>query len=101
MKPSHLISAALIALFLTATAPLNAQEPRRITILYDAFGPPSALVKDWGFAALVEYGGKRVLFDTGNDAKIFEHNSEPAARIDTATTASSRLKPPRRRNRNA
>lgn len=44
MKPSHLISAALIALFLTVSAPLNAQEPSRITILYDAFGPPSALV---------------------------------------------------------
>ena len=30
--------------------------------------------KDWGFAALVEYGGRRVLFDTGNDAAIFARN---------------------------
>jgi 7,8-dihydropterin-6-yl-methyl-4-(beta-D-ribofuranosyl)aminobenzene 5'-phosphate synthase len=51
-----------------------AEEPRRVTILYDAFGAPSSLVKDWGFAALVEYGGRRVLFDTGNSARIFEHN---------------------------
>jgi hypothetical protein len=29
---------------------------------------------DWGFAALLEYQGKRILFDTGNNAKIFEHN---------------------------
>lgn len=49
-------------------------EPRRITNLYDAFGAPSALRQDWGFAALIEYGGKRILFDTGNDAAIFEHN---------------------------
>src|SRR6185295_7298884 len=49
-------------------------ESRRITNLYDAFGAPSALRQDWGFAALIEYGGKRILFDTGNDAAIFEHN---------------------------
>lgn len=54
---------------------MNAQEPKRITILYDAFGAPSALVKDWGFAAFVEYNGRRVLFDTGNNAKIFEPNT--------------------------
>jgi 7,8-dihydropterin-6-yl-methyl-4-(beta-D-ribofuranosyl)aminobenzene 5'-phosphate synthase len=51
-----------------------AQAPGRVTVLYDAFGRPSELQKDWGFAALVEYGGKRILFDTGNNARIFEHN---------------------------
>lgn len=30
--------------------------------------------KDWGFAALIEYGGKRILFDTGNNADIFAHS---------------------------
>ena len=29
---------------------------------------------DWGFAALIEYAGRRILFDTGNNAKIFAHN---------------------------
>ena len=52
----------------------DAQQPARATILYDAFGPASALKKDWGFAAFVEYGGRRILFDTGNDAAIFAHN---------------------------
>jgi 7,8-dihydropterin-6-yl-methyl-4-(beta-D-ribofuranosyl)aminobenzene 5'-phosphate synthase len=52
----------------------KAQNEKRITILYDAFGPPSALKMDWGFAALIEYNGRRILFDTGNNAKIFEHN---------------------------
>ena len=66
--------AAAAAAFLWAASASSAKEPGRITIVYDAFGAPSALVKDWGFAAFVEYGGRRVLFDTGNDAKIFEHN---------------------------
>jgi 7,8-dihydropterin-6-yl-methyl-4-(beta-D-ribofuranosyl)aminobenzene 5'-phosphate synthase len=51
-----------------------AESPNRVTILYDSFGKNPALTMDWGFAALVEYGGKRILFDTGNNAKILEHN---------------------------
>ena len=46
----------------------------KITILYDAFGNDAAMKKDWGFAALVEAGGKRILFDTGNDAEVFAAN---------------------------
>ena len=48
--------------------------PHRVTILYDAFGGRAGLTRDWGFAALVEYGGKRILFDTGNNAAIFSQN---------------------------
>jgi 7,8-dihydropterin-6-yl-methyl-4-(beta-D-ribofuranosyl)aminobenzene 5'-phosphate synthase len=46
----------------------------QITALYDAFGKTSIMKKDWGFSALIEYGGKRILFDTGNNADIFAHN---------------------------
>ena len=46
----------------------------RITVLYDAFGKPSSMKKDWGFSALVEVSGKRILFDTGNNSEIFAHN---------------------------
>ena len=46
----------------------------RITILYDAFGKPSALSKEWGYAALIEYGGKRILLDTGGNPETFRHN---------------------------
>ncbi|HEU5170106.1 MAG TPA: MBL fold metallo-hydrolase [Gemmatimonadales bacterium] len=46
----------------------------RITILYDAFGRRAGLRRDWGFAALIEYQGKRILFDTGDNAAIFEAN---------------------------
>ena len=49
-------------------------DSNRVTILYDAFGNHRGLTRDWGFAALVEYGGKRILFDTGNNADIFAHN---------------------------
>jgi 7,8-dihydropterin-6-yl-methyl-4-(beta-D-ribofuranosyl)aminobenzene 5'-phosphate synthase len=46
----------------------------RITVLYDAFGKDAAMAKDWGYAALVEINGKRILFDTGNDPAIFAKN---------------------------
>jgi 7,8-dihydropterin-6-yl-methyl-4-(beta-D-ribofuranosyl)aminobenzene 5'-phosphate synthase len=48
--------------------------PAQITVLYDAFGKTSTMTKDWGFAAYIEYGDKRILFDTGNSAEIFAHN---------------------------
>ncbi len=50
--------------------------PARVTVLYDAFGNPSDLKRDWGFAALVEYGGRRILFDTGNNAEFFKFNTD-------------------------
>jgi 7,8-dihydropterin-6-yl-methyl-4-(beta-D-ribofuranosyl)aminobenzene 5'-phosphate synthase len=65
---------AMACLFTMLPLQVEAQQPARVTILYDAFGPASALQKDWGFAALIEYGGRRILFDTGNDAGIFARN---------------------------
>src|SRR5271163_4841636 len=55
-----------------------AQSANRVTILYDAFGKSPEMTKAWGFSALVEYGGKRILFDTGGNAEIFEHNVKAA-----------------------
>jgi len=46
----------------------------RVTILYDAFGDRAGLERDWGYSALIEYGGRRILFDAGNDAGIFARN---------------------------
>jgi 7,8-dihydropterin-6-yl-methyl-4-(beta-D-ribofuranosyl)aminobenzene 5'-phosphate synthase len=51
----------------------------RITIIYDAFGKDPAMTKDWGFSALVEVAGKRILFDTGNDRDIFAANIKARA----------------------
>ena len=72
---NRLISLRFLAvLVLLFTGIAVAETPNRVTIIYDSFGKSPALTMDWGFAALVEYGGKRILFDTGNNAKIFEHN---------------------------
>src|SRR6266851_822819 len=49
-------------------------QSNRVTILYDAYGKSSTLTKDWGFSALIEYGGKNILFDTGNNSEIFAAN---------------------------
>src|SRR6266498_1657670 len=63
--------AAILSL---STAAVAAQPVNRITIVYDAFGKSSPLKKDWGFSAFIEYNGKRILFDTGNNADTFAQN---------------------------
>jgi 7,8-dihydropterin-6-yl-methyl-4-(beta-D-ribofuranosyl)aminobenzene 5'-phosphate synthase len=68
----HVLRILAFALVWVAAVPCRAQD--KVTILYDAFGESKELTKDWGFSALVEHGGKLILFDTGNDATIFEHN---------------------------
>jgi len=60
-----------------ATAHASADAGKvQITILYDAFGKSSAMQKDWGYAVLVEYGGKRILFDCGNNPDILAQNAK-------------------------
>ena len=68
---------------LSTTAMAAEPDKAQITLLYDAFGKTSDLQKDWGFAAFIEYGGKRILVDTGNNADIFAHNVK-AKGIDLA-----------------
>ena len=79
--------AVLLAGCAATTPPPSAArtEPGKaqITVLYDAFGKSSAMQKDWGYAALIEYGGKRVLFDTGNNSDILAQNAK-AKGIDLA-----------------
>src|SRR5438132_7507955 len=55
----------------------------QITILYDAFGKSSSMQKDWGYAALIEYSGKRFLCDTGNNGDTLAQNAK-AKGIDLA-----------------
>jgi 7,8-dihydropterin-6-yl-methyl-4-(beta-D-ribofuranosyl)aminobenzene 5'-phosphate synthase len=55
-----------------------APEVRRLTVLYDAFGKAPGMRKDWGYAALIEYGGRRILFDTGDDPAILAQNASAA-----------------------
>jgi 7,8-dihydropterin-6-yl-methyl-4-(beta-D-ribofuranosyl)aminobenzene 5'-phosphate synthase len=58
------------------STPVAASAPPRITILYDAFGKDATLTKDWGYAALVEISGKRILFDAGDDPGVLAKNAK-------------------------
>jgi 7,8-dihydropterin-6-yl-methyl-4-(beta-D-ribofuranosyl)aminobenzene 5'-phosphate synthase len=73
---SVLLSIAAPLVMAAAGTPAQAvpTPPARVTILYDAFGDRPGLTPDWGFAALVEYGGHRILFDAGNDGDVFARN---------------------------
>jgi len=69
----------LLVGFFSASLALAAEastDTVRITVLYDAFGKRSAMEKDWGYSAFVEYGGKRILFDTGDNPQILAHNAK-------------------------
>jgi len=71
------IAALMVSTAAIGVTPAYAESSTaQITVLYDAFGKTSTMTKDWGFSALIEYGGKRILFDTGNNAEIFAHNVE-------------------------
>ena len=81
----RLTASSLVALItLVSMGGATAQEPpARVTIVYDAFGKPSALKRGWGYSALVEYGGKRILFDTGGNLDDFIFNAN-ALSVDLA-----------------
>lgn len=63
----RVLSVLLFAPLAPGTSALLAQDNPRI-IIADAFSDRDDVRLDWGFAALVAYGGKRILFDAGNDA---------------------------------
>lgn len=65
----------LFALLALNTSVLLAQDNPRITIIVDAFSERDDVRLDWGFAALVEYRGTRILFDAGNDADVLAENA--------------------------
>src|SRR5438046_9249392 len=69
-RATLIIGLVFLAALRTSASPTQ----DRVTILYDAFGKPSGMKKDWGYSALLEFGGKRILFDTGNNAEIFADN---------------------------
>ncbi len=45
-----------------------------VTIIYDNYQDDQNLATDWGFACLVEYQGKQLLFDAGRDAELYKKN---------------------------
>jgi 7,8-dihydropterin-6-yl-methyl-4-(beta-D-ribofuranosyl)aminobenzene 5'-phosphate synthase len=74
-------SAWLLSSYTATPSTSSAAERPRITVLYDAFGKEAAMTEDWGYAALVEINGKRILFDTGGEPAILAKNVK-AKRVD-------------------
>ena len=74
------LSAVLLNGCATSLQQRSAAPPSKnqITVLYDAFGKNPAMKKDWGYAALVEVNGRRILFDTGDNPDIFAQNVKAA-----------------------
>src|ERR1700752_1477575 len=82
-----ILFAAGISSLISIAAPARASAPEsksQITTLYDAFGADPSMTKDWGFSALVEVAGKRILFDTGDNAETFAANVK-AKGVDLTT----------------
>lgn len=67
----------LLALLLCPFASHSEPVGNRITNLYDAFGKDiPGLTQDFGFSALIEWEGKKILFDAGSDAEIQKQNAK-------------------------
>ena len=73
---SLLMLAAFSSAFPSRSQSTAAAQQAKITVLYDAFGQIGGLRKDWGYSALVEAGGKRILFDTGDNPDILAANAK-------------------------
>jgi 7,8-dihydropterin-6-yl-methyl-4-(beta-D-ribofuranosyl)aminobenzene 5'-phosphate synthase len=83
MNRSRYIGVAIL-FGLAASGGQAVEPPRQFTVLYDAFSKSPELKKDWGFSTLVQYGGKCILFDTGNDADLFARNLKQL-KVDVAS----------------
>lgn len=57
------------------STPLPPEEDLRITIIYDNYAHDESMRTDWGFSALIEHGGERVLFDVGTRGEILLTNA--------------------------
>lgn len=69
-RSSRFLASCLFAVLATA----GFAGPNRLTVLTDAFGRKDGLELDWGYAALIEFDGRRILFDTGNNAALLQRN---------------------------
>jgi len=47
-----------------------------VSIIYDNYQADQNLETDWGFACLVEYQGKQLLFDAGRKAELYKANTK-------------------------
>src|SRR5687767_5025167 len=74
MGSRALVPFIVVALAAGAVSEAPAAEIELLNV-YDAFGnPPAGAAHDFGFAVVVRYKGKTILFDAGNDADRLEKN---------------------------
>jgi len=59
---------------MTTTYPARGVGPVTVTIIYDNHAFDARVQAAWGFACLVEVGGRTVLFDTGGDGETLMAN---------------------------
>ena len=71
-----LVLVTCTVMLLAARAARATPAKAQITVLYDAFGKTPGMQKDWGYSALIEYAGKRILFDTGNNPDILAQSTK-------------------------
>lgn len=63
-----------LVLLLSLLLSCSSVAQNRVTILSDAFGKNGTLAPVWGYSALIEFEGKRILFDTGGDNALFQQS---------------------------
>lgn len=75
----HILTNTILLIFLTFNIGCKSQtnkqtETLKITNLNDSFTKHDHLVMDWGYSSIIEYKGKKILFDLGNNAEVLEAN---------------------------
>ena len=77
-----MIKQVIVVFFLLLTINTHsislAENNNQVTIIYDSFSKPNDMKKDWGFSALIEFDGKKILFDAGNNVDTFKPNIKAA-----------------------
>jgi len=63
-----------LQLVLLCASAFAATPEQQITIVYDNTAALPDFYADWGFSAVVDFQGRRVLFDAGSKSDIFLHN---------------------------
>lgn len=71
----HVSTVMAFTLGVVSAPVVSAQDTPRITVIADAFSERDDVELDWGFAALIEYRGQRILFDAGNDGDLLATNA--------------------------
>jgi 7,8-dihydropterin-6-yl-methyl-4-(beta-D-ribofuranosyl)aminobenzene 5'-phosphate synthase len=70
------LEAMMVSLLAAGAPAARSAGPVEIRIVYDNETAEGDLRPDWGFAAAVDTGSSRILFDSGNDPEIFLGNLE-------------------------